>query len=291
MAVDPRAFLFLVLVCAGATAQDSEKAATALLKARSSQALAQLKQDLAGHVAALDAQLELMRNAIEGGAFDTGFVEALADDLRDEQAAAYADIGSVSVVLADGTSEAIALLPVATPDGEYPADFYVGANGIVAQACRTARKVVEKAYAGLAKRAAKVEAIARKHGLGLTIQFLPPDPQNPSSAGNEGGFNQFPQLVPEILVLLAWSDLDVPADGRVLICGMPPFTLGGFVDVVIQNLQAPGIVSANTSVPIVLGDPFHVIMDGFGSLLGEGNWIVKLQADGVPTSFAAFGIP
>jgi len=284
-------FTAFVLAAAPAAAQDPQQAALALLKAQSQVALKELKADLAGHVAALDGQLDLIRGALEAGTFDEAFVASLADDLRDEQTAAYWDVAALASWLAAATADAAALLPVGAAVGQYPAGLYVGADGLVARTCRSARKLVEKSYAGLAKRAAKVEAVARQQGVGLTIRLLPPDPQNPAIAGNAGGLSQFAQPVPALLVLLAWSDLETAGDGRVLVAAMPPVAPGGTLEVVIHNAAAQGLATQSASVPVLAGDPFHALLDGEGALLQEGNWVVKLQAADVACAFGAFGIP
>jgi hypothetical protein len=289
----PRLTVLLILALAGppAAAQDPEKAAVALLKAQSKLALKELKSDLAQHVAVLDGQLDLIRGALEAGTFDESFVESIADDLRDEQTAAYWDVFGLASWLAFATADAAALLPDGGSDGQYPAGLYVDANGTVARTCRSARKAVEKSWAFLAKRAAKVEAVAREHGVGLTIQLLPPDPQNPAIVGNAGGESLFTQPAPALLVLLAWSDLEVAGDGRVLIAAMPPVTPGGSIDVVIHDAAAPGETTFTTSVPVLAAEPCHAILDGGGELLAEGNWVVKLQAEDVGFLFGACGVP
>jgi hypothetical protein len=285
------AALVVAAVAPVVAAQSGEQAALAHLKAQAKVALKELKADVAQHIAALDGRLEEIRTAIEDGAFDTAFVLSLAPALRDEQTEAYWDISAVAGWMAFATVDAVALLPEATPDGIWPPGLYVAANDVIARTCRKARTVVENSWGSLAKRAAKVEAFAREHGIGLSIQFLPPDPQNPWIVGNEDDVSLFPEPASALLVLLAWSDLDVQGDGRVLVAGMPPVTASGTVDVVIHNGSSEGVVTQTKTVPILAAEPFDALLDGVGELLAEGNWVVKLQAGDMGFCFGAFGIP
>ncbi len=291
MTIDrPVLALFLVLaLAAGAAAgpvKDFEQAAE--------QRIAQARTELTAAAAQMEASLAAFEAGIKANNLDNVLIDTLLDDTLEFHStvvSVWTEAGEDLAALAsDGLEELTAVEPL---NGIYPKDFLAGGGGAFDQAVKKLGQEVRKAVKKARKAAAKAVKGAAKSGVDLVLDVRVPRERTYSVPNEAGSFSDAGNdHYLDVYLVGAVSRLDVAEDVRIFGAGG---MIGFFNDdahfrAVSRGPTGSTIFDFADAPPIedvVQGfDGWKAILDGAGSGLREGNWVVSAAgkpsyADGV----------
>jgi hypothetical protein len=288
----------------------SMKAAVAAYQRSSTKELSDLKTALKPPVDNLLAELDTFSTTITESGFDSGLLENLAVALD----STYFDFelqaqNAWSANSDAGKTQWSAML---NPDAESivtPWDFYAGTGGARDRFAANVTKTLDLALTPARKRAVKIIAAARKLGVGLTIQLLPPPLiHNAKTAFNEGAMTQSNASPVTVEYVVTGSYLGNSIDGAILDDGL--ILIGGQYDsgagILCIRRKFPSSTSGVISVignkeimpSLKRGHWFAIFGSGDTGGLTEGNYILSVEQSGqdcdigtVPVVVMTVGVP
>lgn len=290
----------LLLPLLAASAASAASAPVVAFKAQSKERVAAARTDLAAARAQMTASLDAFAAGLAADNFGTSLVDALLDDALEFGSTVVAIWTEQGEAIAqDGTDALEALAGVAPLGGHYPADLLAGGGGAFDKAVAKLEREVRAAVAAVQKRASRVEATAATSGFGVSLDFRVPSertfsvPQEANQFADSGN-----NIRLDVYLIGGASRLGV--DGDALIFGTGGTIGGGFVpelwfSAVSRDGTGATISDGATVTPIedvVSGfDGWKAILDGVGSGLREGNWVVRAGDPSISQGVARLGLP
>jgi len=288
--------LLLALLPAETRAQVSEGKAISMAKAGLKAALKQEKAELKLAEAQLDASIDQLGLAAETGPLVAADLEDVLPGLLQGMHALSAAVGTARAAACVAAEEALAALGgTADLDGQFPATFDFGGNGLADDVTADTRALADKTLAAVRKHAAKAAKSAAKAGRGLTFALPGPDFtfDGPTVFSEDTTLAAGPGASC-VLFVIGTSDLSVPADGLLLIGGQ--LTGSGVIaaGAAVSLPPASAVVRLDTpfdgevfTVNATFGDirdpalHFGGVIDGEGVGLLEGGAILTLLSSAI----------
>jgi hypothetical protein len=285
-----RPLLVAAALTAVVAAQSPEKVAQKTFKADAKALAKQHKALLKADMAALEPDLDDFFAEVKAGNVGEAAVQDLFDALQELQAAVIIDTRNTCLHIAEAALAALDDIGGVGEDlgGVYPQGFHSGDGGTFDDAEDAVAKNLAAAYAGLAKKLAKLPPLAAKHGAGFTVRVLPP--QAPTEVCANETTLSYGELPLTIDVALGTSDPSVAGDGAVWLAGTEGTILQ---DVTLDVYGDQGFLIEQKTV--VVDDDTHrwgLKLDLDGAGYPAANYIVLAQVAGVGSRAAAnVGVP